>query len=250
MVLAFHNCYDCRLPITGTIYQVTNKISLPRYYCSLCYNKAYYKGFHNLQVGNTQNIRVPIQTKESEMREATLIYEESIQSYCFQFTKGFNKSVVDIIKAGIPTNERTTTGPPEWKWYFAEKYFTLVKLALEGTGFTIKIITKEDIEKLCQEQAKHQEEAKQYYMKLAGVSIEDELQKFLKLIPPGTIPEDLKPGTMSRLDIVKNWNRETATKIYRKAAILLHPDRNGGKDVGMSELNSTWAILKEGYYIK
>jgi hypothetical protein len=182
------------------------------------------------------------------MREATLIYEESIQSYCFQFTKGFNKSVVDIIKAGIPTNERTTTGPPDWKWYFAEKYFNLVKLALDGAGFKIKIITKEDIEKLRQEQAKHQEEAQQYYIKTVGISIGDELQKFRDLLLKANILKVDPPLTPMR--VIENWNKEEAIRFYRKAAQFYHPDRNPQYAASMSELNSTWAVLKDAYYIK
>jgi DnaJ-like protein len=205
-------------------------------YCKCNPKRSYIKVVSGTKVINMSN--------NYSTREATLIYEEAIASYCFQFTKGFNKSVIDIIKAGIPTNERTTTGPPERKWYFAEKYFNLVKLALDGAGFTIKIITKEDIEKLRQEQAKHQEEAKQYYMKPAGVSIDEELQKFYKLI----VPPEICP--IINFEQIKNWTKTEAVKAYRRAAMFYHPDRNPNAAKQMSELNSTWAVLKDAYYIK
>ncbi len=180
-------------------------------------------------------------------KEAQLIYEEALQGYCFRFIKGFNKTVIDIIKTGIPTNDRKTDGPPEWKWYFGEGYFNIVKMALDAAGFTTKIVTKADIEDLRSKQAEAQQNNQHMY-KPAGVSIPEILNKFIFLVTGTGAIIDVNNGDYN-LD-PKDWSRTQALKAYRKAAIKLHPDLNNGQDVGMSELNSTWAILEKGYYIK
>lgn len=185
----------------------------------------------------------------SHTKEALLIYEEVLQAYKFKFVRGFSRQVIDIIKTGIPTNERTTSGPPDWEWYFKEQYFQVVKLALDGTGFVTKIITKEDIEKLKVQQAEQQKNIPPNYnhmFKSAGYSIEDALSKFAALLSKA----NENKGQMFTPSAIKTWDRNVAVKFYRGAAIKLHPDANNGQDVGMSELNTTWAILKEGYYIK
>lgn len=178
-------------------------------------------------------------------KEALLIYEEVLQSYKFKFVRGFSRQVIDIIKTGIPTNERTTSGPPDWEWYFKEQYYPIIKIALDGYGFVTKIITKEDIEKLKAQQAEQQNKVPNYgqMFKPAGYSIDNELNKFQHLLV-------LALNAGITLQEVKDYSKEWATKYYHKAAIQFHPDKNNGDASRMYELNTTWAILKEGYYIK
>lgn len=188
-------------------------------------------------------------TMPTHTKEALLIYEEVLQAYKFKFVRGFSRPVIDIIKTGIPTNERTTSGPPDWEWYFKEQYYPLIKLALDGAGFVTKIITKEDIEKLKAQQAEQQAQNKVpnygQMFKPKAYSIEDELDKFYHLLNPVW---ESAYGFLT-LKALKEWDKTTAIKFYRIAAGFWHPDK-GGDAKRMSELNTTWAILKEGYYIK
>lgn len=196
-----------------------------------------------------QRIVIPIGSLDdmsNSHKEALLIYEEVLQSYKFKFIRGFSRPVIDIIKTGIPTNERTTSGPPDWEWYFKEQYYPLIKLALDGAGFVTKIITKEDIEKLKVEQAEQQKNIPPNHgqmFKPAAYSIDNELNKFQNLLVGAS-------QTSITLNEVKNWTKDLATKAYRKAAQYYHPDKSPALAHMMSELNTTWAILKEGYYIK
>lgn len=234
-------CYFCSKQATHT-FNVTSVIITTTYnLCKSCYYKVSY-GLLKFPRGQNQG------SPEISFKEAQLIYEEAVSGYAFRFTKGFNKTVIDIIKTGIPTNERTTNGPPEWKWFFGEKYFDLIKFALEGAGFTIKIVTKEDIDRLRAEQAQHRKN-NQNLFKPAGISIDVELQKFSNLlVTANAFPA--QPNNNILIEEIKKLTRELATKAYKRAAQFYHPDKNPANAASMSELNSTWAILKEGYYIK
>lgn len=229
--------------------------------CSSCYiqQPQYTFTFTRYIVNNsgaqpipTPTHRIPMpQSYNNHAKEALLIYEEVLQAYKFKFVRGFSRSVIDIIKAGIPTNERTTSGPPDWEWYFKEQYYPLIKLALDGAGFVTKVITREDIEKLkaqqAEQQAQNQNKVPNYgqMFKPKAYSIEDELDKFYHLLNPVW---ESAYGFLT-LKALKEWDRTTAIKFYRIAAGFWHPDK-GGDAKRMSELNTTWAILKEGYYIK
>ena len=177
-------------------------------------------------------------------KEAELVYEDKLQAYRFAFKKGFSQGVIDIIKKAIPANERDTSGPPKWEWFFSERWYELVKLALEGAGFKITIITKEEIDELRRKQA----EAQQHAWKPAVLSLDTELEKFRKLLFDANI---IHNNGRDSSEIVRQWSLEEAKQAYKKATRYYHPDLHPERAESMSVLNSTWMVLSDkekGYY--
>jgi hypothetical protein len=169
---------------------------------------------------------------------ARLIYEPSLQGYSLSFT--YNKTIVEFVKKAIPSHKRTYD-PTTKTWYFGSEYFDIIRTLFDGhRGYTLTIVTQAEVEQKIREA----EEESQYSWAPAQYSIEDEIKKFTLLLC------DVKTlDTWIGIDVVKNWDKVTATKMYKKAARWFHPD-TGGDASKMSDLTSTWSILKEGYYIK
>lgn len=181
----------------------------------------------------------PMPPYTNKKKTARLIYEPSLQGYSLSFS--YNRDIVEFIKKAIPSHKRTTSGPPDWTWYFGSEYFDLIKLLFDGhREYTLTIVSENEVKKKLEEAQNTQSS-----WAPAQYSIDAELQKFVQLLLPVSIG---KNGDFDKE--VKNWTKNDATKAYRRAAMFYHPDRNNGDGSKMSELNSTWAILKEGYYIK
>lgn len=172
-------------------------------------------------------------------KTARLIYEPSLQGYSLSFS--YNKDIVEFIKKAIPSNKRTYD-PASYTWYFGSEYFDLIKLLFDGhREYTLTIVSEDEVKKKLEESQSNQSS-----WHPAQYSIDAELQKFYELLSY----VDTNNGASFTLDQIKNLTRNEAVKAYRKASLVYHPDRNNGDGSKMSELNSTWAILKEGYYIK
>lgn len=188
---------------------------------------------------------MPFYTRRTaKQKEARLIYEPSIQAYSLKFS--YDQSIIEFVKHIIPAHKRTTSGPPDWIWYFGEEYFDVIKTLFEGhREYKLTIVTKDEVE----EMRRKQEECRNTW-RPAEHSIGKELQKFRDILVsiPGILPLGSYEFT-TPMKIIENWNKVEASRAYRRAAIALHPDR-GGDAVKMAELNNTWALLKEGYYIK
>lgn len=179
----------------------------------------------------------------SKKKTARLIYEPSLQGYSLSFS--YNKDIVEFIKKAIPSHKRTTSGPPDWTWYFGSEYFDLIKLLFDGhREYTLTIVSEDEVKKKLEEAQNNQSS-----WHPAQYSIDTELQRFSNLLVTGNVIPPMD-NNQSLLDKIKNITKSEAIRLYRKAATVYHPDRNGGDGSKMSELNSTWAILKEGYYIK
>ena len=170
---------------------------------------------------------------------ARLIYEPSLQGYSLSFS--YNAAIIEFVKKAIPSHKRTYD-PATKTWYFGSEYFDIIRTLFDGhRNYTLTIVTQAEVEQKMREA----EEASAHNWQPAQYSIEDTLQQFVQLLLPVSID---KNGDFDKE--VKNWSKNEAVKAYRKAALFYHPDRNKGDGSKMSELNSTWAILKEGYYIK
>lgn len=176
-------------------------------------------------------------------KTARLIYEPSLQGYSLSFS--YNKDIIEFIKKAIPSHKRTTSGPPDWTWYFGSEYFDLIKLLFDGhREYTLTIVSEDEVKKKLEES----QQASQSHWAPAQYSVGDLLQKFRDLLLRANVIHVDPP--LTPMKVIENWTKDEATRFYKKAAVKLHPDLNNGQDVGMSDLTSTWAILKEGYYIK
>jgi hypothetical protein len=170
-------------------------------------------------------------------KTARLIYEPALQGYSLSFS--YNAAIIEFIKKVIPSHKRTTSGPPDWTWFFGSEFYPIVKTLFDGhPEYKLTIVTQAEVEEM---QARQAETRSAW--KPAEFSIETELKKFHDLLWTVDTVDDVTP------EDVKNWTRVEALRNYRRAAIHYHPDK-GGDSVKMAELNNTWALLKEGYYIK
>jgi hypothetical protein len=175
----------------------------------------------------------------TKQKTARLIYEPALQGYSLAFS--YDAAIVEFIKKVIPSHKRTTSGPPAWTWFFGSEYYDIVKTLFDGhSEYKLTIVTQAEVEEM---QARQAETRNTW--RPAEFSIETELQKFESLL----CPVDTKSPNGDFSKELRNWSRVEATRNYRRAAILYHPDK-GGDPVKMAELNNTWALLKEGYYIK
>jgi len=224
--------------------------------CYYCSNKAIYlygsynvcgkcyvflqRGTHPAQrsaTGASNIIGSPMPFYTRHKQTARLIYEPSLQGYSLSFS--YNEAIVEFVKKAIPSHKRTYD-PTTKTWYFGSEYFDIIRTLFDGhRNYTLTIVTQAEVE----QRIKETEEASQHQWAPAQYSIEDELKKFTELV---SVYSDY---ISIPLEVIKNMTKAEATKVYRKVAMKLHPDKNGDPKK-MSELNSTWAILKEGYYIK
>lgn len=155
-----------------------------------------------------------------------LIYEESVDGYRLKFDyQGWNKSHKDflfVLKGLIPSSDREYN-PVTKIWFISAHsntgmdYYKLLEPLLDATFYPVFKFSKADTE--------------QYkYGQVGGIkiSVNDEINKFNKLMIELTLPQ-----------LNDKTEQSEATKIYRKAALLLHPDRNQGNGEKMSILNET-----------
>lgn len=188
---------------------------------------------HVIQSGNQ-----PMPPYTRTKKTARLIYEPSLQGYSLSFS--YNESIVEFVKKAIPSHKRTYD-PATKTWYFGSEYFDLIKLLFDGhREYILTIVSEDEVKKKLEESQSNQSS-----WHPAQYSIDAELQKFWILLKESKIWQE-----NITLDGIKNITKDNALKWYRRAAMFYHPDRNNGDGSKMSELNSTWAILKEGYYIK
>lgn len=184
--------------------------------------------------------------EENEMKKASFQYEASVDAYKVNFSfrnyKRDLEGVINFIKTSVPSAERTYD-PKTYTWYINEKYYAPLIQVLLSLGWDCDTkISKKQFEDF----KKKQEEA----AKAAGHSYQtrqrdknEELSIFREILSNVGI-------TTNGLE---NLSLDEAKKLYRRAAILLHPDRNKDNPIAaekMSILNSTWTFLQEGYYIK
>jgi len=141
-------------------------------------------------------------------------WDESVMAYRARFP--FNKQVVDFLKQAIPHSERS--------WDQDQKLWTFTEAYLDGTvkffhiafgTSEVAVVTKEQTEKARQK-------ANTGVVRITG--IDSQLVEFMKLIP-----------------------YEAAKEAYRKAALLLHPDRGGDMEK-MAKINALWTKIQKEIY--
>jgi hypothetical protein len=134
----------------------------------------------------------------------------------------YEPNFVEFIKVKIPGLDRAWDTNKK-VWFVKEKWLDLLQvLATELWGAqSVVIQTRESVE----DALRHQREAQHNAIIAALPERERALYEFLLALP-----------------------NEAVQAAYRKAAMLLHPDRNGGDGEKMSKLNEAWSKLEKGLF--
>lgn len=141
------------------------------------------------------------------------------------FLNPATKLFFDILKNSIPSSDRTYD-PITHEWRFLDIHFDKVKMLAEAAPFSpIDVFTKE--------------KAEEYTRGTTGskpkISIDQYENRFNEIIKD----INLQPADFNTVDF------NTVNKVYRRACMLLHPDRNPQGAELMSKLNEAWAAIKE-----
>ena len=130
------------------------------------------------------------------------------------------QGIIDIIKGSIPYSQRDYDKESK-TWYIGESYVNNIKNICEAMpDFEVHFVEKPS-------------EVRAVRMH----SIEDDLNEFKRLLSLAHVTYDNSINDPS-----------TVTKLYRKAAMYMHPDRNPYMAEDMSKLNEVWARLKEKHF--
>ena len=159
-------------------------------------------------------------------------WNPDIDAYKVKFP--YNENFIELIKKSVPDSEREYDAF-EKKWTIATKYFEdmllpAAKILWPTADFTI--IDRKEVEKFNQ----GQRNAPQV------IAPEVLAEKFYQMLEKAGLSVDRKSSEFARI-----------RKIYLKAAMYYHPDRNKGDGVQMSELNYLWQSLtnvENGAYFK
>lgn len=147
-------------------------------------------------------------------------WDTSVQAY--RMTSSFNRQLVDTFKQCVPASNRSFDDQTKI-WTFIESYLSPLQNVFKMLGLHPTIITRQQAEQAQQSQPRS---AANSPVTSRTASIEDVVYTFMKSLP-----------------------YDAALAAYRKAAMLLHPDRNPQSTMDtMSTLNATWTrIAKELY---
>jgi hypothetical protein len=148
-------------------------------------------------------------------------HQKELGAYTFTFSfkkNEFNaiKAMSGLLRATIPASHRDYN-PNSHEWTVLDQYWPPLKEILQKANWTI-----------CEE---------------VVVAPEDFFYNQGSIIDTPISREDLANQLLAMLGITAEQlaDSNAAKKAYRKAALLLHPDRNGGDGSRMSELNSVWS---------
>lgn len=148
------------------------------------------------------------------------------------------KPFVDFIKSVIPSSDRTYD-PTTYEWHYHEKYDDIIRKALKGTSFHITdVVTKEQYAEL---KRKQEEFAQARPISTEMIPVEIDLKAFEALLLTAGVKWNNPPS---------EWNKEVASKAYKKAIIYYHPDLHPEREEQSYQLNSIWRRLQESYYLK
>lgn len=143
--------------------------------------------------------------------KVTIWYDPKLDGYQLQSTWNSNtQQFIDFLKATIPVSDRSFD-PSSKTWSFAKKYLDPVTQSAKHFYGQVSVITEQQVKGATQAPSKTQ-------------NIDQVMVEFMKLIP-----------------------FDAAQSAFRKAAILLHPDRGGDME-RMAKLNTLWDRLEKELY--
>lgn len=142
-----------------------------------------------------------------------------------------HKDFIDVLKKSIPSGERSYD-PVTHEWYIEEKWFLLVKQLSEAVFGSVYTYEKQTASNWTAGQG-----ALRATDTNADLKVFDELLRAAGVVTNGT---DIKTLSLAE-----------AIKLYRRAALAFHPDRNPNGATDMSRLNEVFTRLKNpkgGFY--
>jgi hypothetical protein len=159
-------------------------------------------------------------------KKVRIWWDAKVSAYRLQ--GDFKPELIEFLKANIPQDHRgyektkdPVTGKDEHLWTFIEQYFDgMQKAAFLFFGqANVAILTRAQVESATRGPSSLPN------MSTNLTSLDVMLVEFMKLIP-----------------------FEAAQSAYRKAAMVLHPDRQGGSMEKMTRLNSIWTRIEKEIY--
>lgn len=136
-----------------------------------------------------------------------------------------HKGFLEILKKSIPSSERDYN-PTTHEWFIQEKWLDIV-VQLTTLVFGEPYVARK-------------EEWNNFQYSSTVIPTHTDLKKFDSILRDAAI---ITNGT----DVAK-LERNDAVKLYRKAALILHPDKNPANAAIMSQLNEVFTRLKQTYY--
>jgi hypothetical protein len=144
-----------------------------------------------------------------------------VQSGAYVISSAYNDKLVEALKNLIPSGERSYD-PATKHWFVKEQYGEFLRsiatnaFGVHAVSFTSKTVA---------EQATQQQRQWQPPVQTAGTPTESAVLEFFSLL-----------------------QYDDAKLVYRKCAMTLHPDKQGGDASKMVRLNELWARLEKEYY--
>ena len=152
--------------------------------------------------------------------EVSLYWSQITGCYALKFDRIDGKwnsvqAIITWLKLTVPSGEREYDDVNK-VWFVHEKFFDTIKGVIEANpNFNCKVVEKP-----------------------VGSST-------VQFVPTETYIAKFKELTGE--DIMAT-EYTVALKVYRKASLRLHPDRNGGDGSKMSELNQAWDAIKDKHF--
>jgi hypothetical protein len=142
-------------------------------------------------------------------------------SGAYVVASAYNDKLVEALKTVIPSGERSYD-PQTKHWYVKEQYGEMIR-SLCTTAFGVHAVSFTS--KTVAEQATQQQRQWQPPVQTAGTTTESAVLEFFSLL-----------------------QYDDAKLVYRKCAMTLHPDKQGGDASKMVRLNELWQRLEKEYY--
>lgn len=174
--------------------------------------------------------RGPYRNRTTTCGSAKIAWSPLEGVYVFSCQPNFfnpaTKLFFEVLKGSIPSSDRTYSGPPLHEWRFLDIHFDKIKALAEAAPFyPIEILTKE--------------KAEEYSRGTIGSGPIISIDQY-----ENTFNEILEQSGFGRVSFDKA-DYSSILRIYRKAALALHPDRNKNGAELMSRFNEAWAAIKE-----
>ena len=170
-----------------------------------------------------------------------ILWDDSVQAY--RVATPYNPSFVELLKQLIPIPDRVWD--PQTKiWTVSEQYSLPIKelvVKIYGSG-NVTFVSKQQAAQVAAQRAA----AAAAYQAQA----QQQQTQAYQYVPPKTPQVRGEPLDLVMLVFLKTLPYEAAKAAYRRAALELHPDKNGGDATRMTALNASWARIEKEFYVR